>query len=66
MQLRISCICKECYIKKYGELPTWVYGDLYRITDEENKCEDCGKTDFLIYTTEKFEGEPRTIAELIK
>ena len=50
--LIVKLICKECYNKKYGELPTAEYGMLYQTTDEQMECEDCGKKDYLIYTTE--------------
>lgn len=50
--LIIKLICKECYNKKYGELPTGAYGMPYKITDEKTECEECGKKDYLIYTTE--------------
>ena len=50
--LIVKLICKECYNKKYGELPTVEYGMLYQTTDEQMECEDCGKKDYLIYTTE--------------
>ena len=49
----VKVICKECYNKKYGELPTVEYGMLYQTTDEQMECEDCGKKDYLIYTTER-------------
>ena len=49
--LVVKLICKECYNKKYGELPT-KYIVPYQTTDERMECEDCGKKDYLIYTTE--------------
>lgn len=49
--LIIKLICKECYNKKYGEPPT-KYIVPYQTTDEKIECEDCGKEDYLIYTTE--------------
>ena len=50
--LVVKLICKECYNKKYGELPNWKYGMPQRTTNEEMECEVCGKNDYLIYTTE--------------
>lgn len=50
--LIVKLICKECYNKKYGELPKVEYGMLYQTTDEKMECEECGKEDNLIYTTE--------------
>ena len=49
--LIVKLICKECYNKKYGDLPTVEYEMLYQTTDEQMECEDCGKKDYLIYTT---------------
>lgn len=48
--LIVKLICKECYIKKYGEMSNRVVP--YQITNEKMECEDCGKKDCLIYTTE--------------
>lgn len=45
----VKLICKECYIKKYGEMPIGVVPD--KITNDKKECEDCGKKDYLIYTT---------------
>ena len=50
--LIVKLICKECYNKKYGDLPTVEYEMLYQTTDEQMECEDCGKKDNLINTTE--------------
>ncbi|MGN1097934.1 MAG: hypothetical protein ACI4SS_03440 [Clostridia bacterium] len=50
--LIIKLICKECYNKKYGELPIGIYNASYKITNEKTECEECGKKDYLIYTTE--------------
>ncbi|MGN0492593.1 MAG: hypothetical protein ACI4F7_03005 [Acutalibacteraceae bacterium] len=47
--LVVKLICKECYNKKYGEPP--IRSLSYKITDEKMECEDCGKKDYLIYTT---------------
>ena len=47
----VKVICKECYIKKYGKIP--VGAIWYRETDEQMECEDCGKKDYVIYTTER-------------
>ncbi len=52
MLLKIVFICKECYIKNHGELPTQAYGPLYQLTEEECHCEICNKKDYLILTTE--------------
>lgn len=49
--LIVKLICKECYNKKYGELPIGTYNFSYKETDEKMECEDCGKKDYLIYTT---------------
>ena len=51
--LIVKLICKECYHKKYGESPIGTYNFSYKETEEETECEDCGKTDYLIYTTER-------------
>ncbi len=64
--LVVKMICKECYVKQYGDLPVWEYGKLYEMTKEEKRCEKCGKTNFLVYTLEKYEGEPWKIEDLLK
>ena len=48
--LIVKLICKECYKRKYGEMPIRVVS--YKITNDKKECEDCGKKDYLIYTTE--------------
>lgn len=50
--LIIKLICKECYNKKYGEQSKKEFGIPNRVTEEKMECEDCGKKDYLIYTTE--------------
>ena len=50
--LVVKLICKECYKNKYGDLPKKEFGIPNRVTDEKMECEDCGKEDYLIYTTE--------------
>ena len=49
--LIVKLICKECYKNKYGDLPKKEFGIPNRVTDEKMECEDCGKVDYLIYTT---------------
>ena len=52
MLLIVKLICKECYKKKYGDQPKPEFGIPNRVTEEKTECEDCGKVDYLIYTTE--------------
>ena len=49
----VNLICKECYNKKYGELPTWENKPICQITKKKQICEECGRKDYLIYTAEK-------------
>lgn len=49
--LILKAICDECYKKKYGKLPDEEYDALYRIRNKKIECEDCGKEDYLIFTT---------------
>ena len=50
--LIVKLICKECYKNKYGERSKSEFGIPNRVTDEKMECEECGKVDHLIYTTE--------------
>ncbi|MEE1238599.1 MAG: hypothetical protein UHO61_01580 [Acutalibacteraceae bacterium] len=51
--LIVKLICEECFNKKYGETPVYKYDSmLYKGTEEEIECEECGKVDYLIYITE--------------
>ena len=54
IMLVIKCMCEDCYKKKYGKQPD---DKVYEQTTEKEKCEICGKIDYLIYTTEPYKGD---------
>ncbi len=49
MILKVVCVCMDCYVKNKQENN---YGEDCKVTDKKEKCEVCGKEEYLLLTTE--------------